>query len=133
MLPTRQGNASELDFRLYTSFYYHIVKNGTAQDGVAFVSMVEAVLHQLRKVTPNASEFWLLYDKDSCYRNNLLPDIASFLAKGVGSNLKGIVHSETKRGKSIVHGHFAVAVRQVNMFVNDMTLSMSTPGHLVTA
>lgn len=47
--------------------------------------------------------------------------------------LQKCVHSETHRGKRLLDVHFAVAMCHVNLFVNDTTCNVSTPGDLVYA
>lgn len=46
--------------------------------------------------------------------------------------LKGIVIYETQRGKRLVDAHFAVAMKEVNQFVNYIKLIVTTPGDFVT-
>lgn len=96
--PGREEDSSSGDFGLSTLFFDHVVKKETKQDGVAFVSILEAVLGQVRKELPNVSEVWLLSDMASCYQNNLRPVIAPLMTKGVVLALKGRVHSETQGG-----------------------------------
>lgn len=118
---------------LATLYIDHIVGNQTTQDAVAVCSILEAVLHRAKTELPLLSEVWLLSDNASCYQNNMLPVIAPFIADAAGLNLRGILHSETQRGKSLVDAHFAVAMRHVNKYCNEQGLDVHTPSDLAGA
>lgn len=127
------GDITAEESPFYSLFHAHLVKNNTTQHGFALVSIVEAVLGRERKELPPVVDVWLLSDNDSCCQNNFFRVIAPFPSKGVALVLKGVLHSEAQGGKILVDAHFAVAMRELNRFVNDTALNLSTPADLVTA
>lgn len=96
-------------------------------------SIMEAVFRRVRKEIPTMKDIWVQTDNARNYQNEIVPVMAPFVAHDHGMVLRGSLHPETARGKSLVDAHFAVGMRQVNKYVTSNGVDVATPVDVVKA
>jgi hypothetical protein len=116
-LPQQYASSSTVATELPLLFYDQIVSNDAKQDMWSVASLIEAIMMRIRRDLSHVKEIVVISDNASCYQNQVLPSLLSFLAATVGLQIISLLHSEVQDGKSIVDAHFALAKLSVNRFV----------------
>jgi hypothetical protein len=116
-LPQLYASSSTVPTELSLLFYDHTVSNDTKQDMWSVASLIEAIMMRIRRDLSHVKEIVLASDNATCYQNQVLPSLLSFLAATVGLHIFSLLPREVQDGKSIVDAHFALAMLHVNRFV----------------
>lgn len=74
-------------------------------------TILEAIVARARILLPAATDVWLESDNARTYQNDVTPVIAPFIGRAYSFVLKGFLHPETTRDKSLVDTHFVVSMR----------------------
>lgn len=94
-----------------------IVQGESKQDWLSVVALVEAALHEIKRVTP-VSKVTLLSDNASYYQG---PGVLMFMptiSRNSGVVISRYIHTETQDGKSLLDAHFGRCTGQITQFLN---------------
>jgi hypothetical protein len=116
-LPQQYASSSTVPTELSLLFYDHIVSNDITQGMWSVALLIEAIMMRIRRDLSHVKEIVLVSDNASCYQNQVLPSLLSFVAATVGIQIISLLPSEVQDGKSIVDAHFPLSMLHVNRFV----------------
>lgn len=91
-----------------SKFYLdQICENDNKQDKFAVISLVEAILLELKRHHPQIRKVIFQSDNAGCYQNSMHLYLFPYLSYIHGIQIDRFVHTETQDGKSLLDAHFA--------------------------
>ena len=117
------------DFDIF--YFDHIQSNGNKQDSLCVFSILEAFFIRVKKELPHIESLSLQSDNAKCYQACELVLYVYLLSKHYGLKVTRLIHTETQDGKSVIDGHFAIAMMHVMRLVSSGHNAV-TPAQLVS-
>lgn len=98
-------------------FIHHLVSNDTIEDTTYVLNIVEAVFIRVSEILQSMRELYLLKYNATCYTNNFINAIISFIAERFETRVIGFAHSKAQLLEGPADANFAIALIYLHHYV----------------
>lgn len=119
------------DLEVEHLYFDHVCRNTSKQDVISVLSILELVCRRIKRDMDTIQTMIIRACNAGNYRNKLIPVVSPFIPKNYGIRIRSILQNEPCNGKGPAYLHFAIAMRYVKRYINNLESDFVTAEDLV--